>query len=29
VDTIHPSPLGVNYLSRRLAQNIYEAVLAL
>ena len=28
-DTIHPSPLGVEYLSRRLAQNIYDAVMAL
>jgi hypothetical protein len=28
-DLIHPSPVGVNYLSRRLAQNIFEAVMAL
>jgi hypothetical protein len=28
-DRTHPSPLGVNYLSTRLAQNIYAAVLAL
>jgi len=28
-DLIHPSPVGVNYLSRRLAQNIFEAVKAL
>jgi lysophospholipase L1-like esterase len=28
-DTIHPSPLGVEYLSRRLAQNVYDAVMAL
>jgi hypothetical protein len=28
-DLTHPSPLGVNYLSTRLAENIYEAVLAL
>jgi hypothetical protein len=28
-DTVHPSPLGVSYLASRLAQNIYEAVLAL
>ncbi len=28
-DGTHPSPLGVEYLSRRLAENIYEAVLAL
>jgi lysophospholipase L1-like esterase len=29
VDTVHPSPLGVNYLSTRLAQHIYAAVMAL
>jgi hypothetical protein len=28
-DTVHPSPLGVEYLSRRLAENIYQAVIAL
>jgi hypothetical protein len=28
-DTVHPSPLGVNHLSRRLAENIYQAVMAL
>ena len=28
-DRIHPSPLGVEYLSKRLAQNIYDAVMAL
>jgi hypothetical protein len=28
-DLTHPSPLGVAYLSTRLAQNIYEAVMAL
>lgn len=28
-DTVHPSPIGVQYLSARLAQNLYEAVLAL
>jgi lysophospholipase L1-like esterase len=27
-DTMHPSPLGVNYLSSRLAQNIRDAVMA-
>jgi hypothetical protein len=28
-DKTHPSPLGVEYLSTRLAQNIYQAVMAL
>jgi lysophospholipase L1-like esterase len=28
-DTTHPSPLGVEHLSRRLAENIYQAVMAL
>jgi hypothetical protein len=28
-DTIHPSPRGVSYLAGRLAQNIYDAVMAL
>ena len=28
-DLTHPSPLGVEYLSTRLAQNIYQAVMAL
>jgi lysophospholipase L1-like esterase len=28
-DTVHPSPPGAHYLSRRLAQNIYDAVMAL
>ena len=28
-DTIHLSPLGVEYLSRRLAENIHDAVMAL
>lgn len=28
-DTVHPSPAGVDYLSSRLAQNVYEAVMAL
>jgi len=28
-DTIHPSPAGAEYLSLRLARNIYDAVLAL
>ncbi len=29
VDTVHPSPVGVQYLSTRLAQNLYQAVMAL
>jgi hypothetical protein len=29
LDLTHPSPLGVNYLSTRLAQDIYAAILAL
>jgi hypothetical protein len=29
VDKTHPSPVGVEYLSRRLALNIFEAVMAL
>jgi hypothetical protein len=28
-DLTHPSPVGVSYLSSRLAQNIYEGVMAL
>lgn len=28
-DKVHPSPLGVEYLSTRLAQNIHQAVMAL
>jgi lysophospholipase L1-like esterase len=28
-DTVHPSPLGVSYLARRLAQNVNDAILAL
>jgi hypothetical protein len=28
-DTVHPSPVGCEYVARRLAQNIYDAVLAL
>ncbi len=28
-DHTHPSPLGIDYIARRLAQNIYEAVMAL
>lgn len=28
-DTVHPSALGVNYLSGRLARNIFDAVMAL
>lgn len=28
-DTVHPSPLGVQYLAARLARNIYEGVMAL
>jgi len=28
-DKVHPSPLGTEYLSRRLARNIYDAVMAL
>jgi lysophospholipase L1-like esterase len=28
-DQTHPSPLGVEYISKRLAQNIYQAVMAL
>ena len=28
-DTIHPSGVGVEYLAKRLAQNIYQAVMAL
>ena len=28
-DTVHPSPIGVDYLSSRLARNIHDAVMAL
>jgi len=28
-DTVHPSPVGVEYLASRLASNIYDAILAL
>jgi lysophospholipase L1-like esterase len=28
-DTVHPSGVGAEYLAQRLAQNIYDAVMAL